>query len=190
MNNMLLIIILLFVSMNVFAENEFPSEYMGVTLLETNFAEVTQKYGPSTVFDIPDGHHDKGVCYRNENVHVVFSTGPMGGNVLLSGISISVVKPKYPCTAIKIEVPNCFGRLCLKKTREEFESIAGEVFIKTTKGDSYVSAQEYQRPMSKAELERSSYASEHPYFDVTHTLWYKESSSIINAFGFYKYETN
>ena len=184
------ILFLLLITTNVVASEKYPSNFLGVDLLETTIFDVQDRFGNTKLSELPRGHHDKGLCYLNNGISVVFSTGPMGGNELITGIRLSNSTPEIDCLKVKIEIPSCINHLCLEQTQEEFESKVGKEFTKTTDGNSYVTSNQYQRDMTPLELEKNPYSKDYPYFDVSHNLWFMISSNKISTIGIYKFETN
>lgn len=167
--------------------------FLGINLITSEMSDVINLLGEATLFELPDGHHDKGRCYQSaDGLSVIFSSDPMGRFNYITGIQISDKPLEAPCTSTKKQIPNCYGSICLGQTIERTQEVTGKEFEKTNYGiESWVTGYEYNSEPSTWKLKRLKevFGDDIPMADISQTLWVRFGENGADTIGTYKSET-
>ncbi|MCG3738164.1 hypothetical protein EXA20_16100 [Vibrio cincinnatiensis] len=168
-----------------------PTNYVGIEIYQSKISELPMKLGRSSLQRIPYGHHENGYCYVSENgVHVVFGSGLMGGQSIVTRMSIHLDNPGLDCSPSKLELPSCIGEFCLGISKKKSESLLdGEVDLTTDGNDLYVKSFWLTRELSKVEKQKLNLPDEITVVDITNNIWFKFVNEKATEIGIIKFET-
>ena len=174
------------------ADVSLPSDYAGIRIYQSTIDDVSKVFGESQLQSIPYGHHESGYCYVSDNgIYAVFSSGPMGGQSTITKMSIHLDNPGLKCNPSRLKLPTCIGEFCLGISKNESESILGEVLELTNDGsNSYVKSFWLTRELSDEERLNLNYSDEMTVADITHNIWFKFINEEAIEIGVIKFETH
>ena len=129
----------------------------GFELEVATLSDVLGAFGEADRFEIPDSHHQFGVCYFSSNwseAIVIFVSGrEFGGpQEKLLGVTIQAQNAReYPCAASELNSTDLvIGELTLGHSRDQFESLSTKEVAVTEEGYWYFDL-EYRRTLTDAE---------------------------------------
>jgi len=104
----------------------------GFPLNDVSLRDVQERLGSTEIFGVPEGHHERAICYRSmdDSTVIVFSSGELGGGKQLLGVSLELASlRKYSCSKPATDLQARFPRgLCLGMSEQEFVRAAGVSF--------------------------------------------------------------
>ena len=198
-----IILCLLFVTSAIYGNDAtFDKQFwtlFGFSLNDVSLKDVQDRLGSTQVFEVPEGHHEKAVCYKttDDSTVVVFSSGELGGGKQLLGVSLELASlHKYPCSKPAIDLAPVFPMgLHLEMSEDEFLKTVGVSFEKenSTTLRRFV---DLKRPIIKAESDKrygnkevSKLIQERGGMDVSQTIWVKLQNDKVVAIRVWKEET-
>ena len=145
------------VSFNVQADKNLPYQVpFGFELEWATLSDVRERFGDSDEFEIPDSHHEFGVCYTSTNSDeiVVFISGHEFGGTdqKLLGVTIQATNSEhFPCSASTLGSSDLFiGGLRLGLTPDQFGELSTTDALSSEEGSLYFNL-EYRRDLNADE---------------------------------------
>jgi hypothetical protein len=83
----------------------------GFPLNDVSLGDVQECLGSTQIFEVPEGHHERAICYRSthDSTVVVFSIGELGGGKQLLGVALEGDSlHKYSCSKPAVDLPAAF----------------------------------------------------------------------------------
>ena len=172
------------------AKEPLPFEYSEIEIFKSTIDDVLSVFGNAKKQEIPYGHHDQGYCYASENgVYAVFSSGPMGGQNIITRISIQSAPYGLECTPIAQELPYCLGGFCLGISKHDSEVLLDTQLEQTTDGSgSYVQSNWTKRKLTESEKEKMNLPGDIDQADVKHNIFFQFKDNQATQIGIIKYE--
>ena len=174
-----------------FAYVKLPSEYVGITVYQSTIDDVSKRLGESKLQNLPYGHHENGYCYVSKSgIYAVFSSGIMGGEGIITRMSIHSDKPDLECSKSKLELPACIGDYCLGLSKQKYDRILDYTLELTNDGsNSYVRSLWLTRDLTVKERLKLNLPDKMIKADITNNIWFKFSVEKAIEIGVIKFET-
>lgn len=122
------------VTLNVSCKDELSSFQppLGFELEKSTLAEISAKLGAAAEFEIPDSHHQFGICYQSDDSEaiVIFSSGrEFGGpEKRLLHVTIQAENERsFPCSTSTLRTSQLnIGEMKLGLTPEQFQTLSND----------------------------------------------------------------
>jgi hypothetical protein len=171
----------------------------GFPLNDVSLGAVQERLGPTQIFEVPEAHHERAICYRtkDQSAVVVFSSGELGGGKQLLGVSLERQSlHEYPCSKPAADLPAVFPMgLHLGMSEHEFLRTAGVPFERMNSTTLRRFA-DLKRAITTAESDKrygreeiTRYIQERGGMDVSQTFWVTLRDGKVVALGVWKEET-
>lgn len=184
------------------AEESFDKQLwtlFGFPLNDVSLSDVQARLGSAKVFEVPEGHHERAICYcsTDDSTVVVFSSGELGGGKQLLGVSLQrAALHKYFCSKPAVDLPPTFPmglhlgmteQEFLKATRVSFEKTNSTTLRRFVDLKRTITAAESNKRYSNEEISR--FIQDRGGMDVSQAFWVTLRKGKVVALSVWKEET-
>ncbi|MGF1727636.1 hypothetical protein [Photobacterium nomapromontoriensis] len=167
---------------------ELPTEYIGVTINQTQQQAVIEQLGSAKLQDIPYHEYEQGYCYSSNGTYAILSANMLADGYAVNHISIFNQNPDMSCQMTTKTLPICIGEFCLGMSRSRIETMLGmRLTQQNNDADDYVAVFDSTRAIT--EDERQFALSDSTKADVSYYITFNFSHDKAKKISIMMFET-